>query len=100
MTHRLRLSRRAFLALGGTATIAIGAGATAYTLQADVPTTGQVINAFAAITPNGDIEFVCPGQDIGQGAPVALAMILAEEIGADLNRVRILDAPNTKVSPI
>ena len=93
MTHRLRLSRRAFLALGGTATIAIGAGATAYTLQADVPTTGQVINAFAAITPNGDIEFVCPGQDIGQGAPVALAMILAEEIGADLNRVRILDAP-------
>ncbi len=93
MTRRRKLSRRAFLALGATATIAIGAGVTAYALQADMPTTGTQVNAFAAVTEAGDIEFVCPGQDLGQGAPVALAMILAEEIGADIGRVRILAAP-------
>ncbi|AVO37553.1 molybdopterin cofactor-binding domain-containing protein [Pukyongiella litopenaei] len=93
MTERRRLSRRAFLALGGTATVAVAAGATVYALQAETPLTGQAINAFVAITPDGDIEFVCPGQDIGQGAPVALAMVLAEEVGASMERVRILPAP-------
>ncbi|MFV0513914.1 MAG: molybdopterin cofactor-binding domain-containing protein [Jhaorihella sp.] len=93
MIKRRRLSRRAFLALGGTATVAVTAGATVYALQAETPLTGQAINAFVAITPEGDIEFVCPGQDIGQGAPVALAMVLAEEIGASMERVRILPAP-------
>ncbi len=90
---RKRLSRRSFLALTGTATIAVGAGATAYSLQAGSPMTGTEINAFVAITPDGGIEFVCPAQDLGQGAPVALAMILAEEIGASLQRVSILPAP-------
>ncbi len=94
MTHiRKRLSRRSFLALTGTATIAVGVGATVYSLQAETPVTGAEINAFVAITPDGEIEFVCPALDLGQGAPVALAMILAEEGGASLSQVRILPAP-------
>jgi isoquinoline 1-oxidoreductase beta subunit len=93
MSKRLKLSRRGFLVLAGASAVAVGAGSTAYALRDDTPATGHLVNAFAAITPSGDIEFVCPGEDLGQGAPVALAMILAEEIGADLSRVRILPAP-------
>lgn len=93
MTARRKLSRRIFLVLTGTGAIAVGGGLAALALQAETPVSGQAINAFVAITSEGDIEFVCPAQDIGQGAPVALAMILAEEVGAVLDRVRILPAP-------
>lgn len=93
MTARRKLSRRAFLALTGTATVVVGGGIAAYALQAETPVSGRAVNAFVAITTEGDIEFVCPAQDLGQGAPVALAMIIAEEIGAAMERVRILPAP-------
>lgn len=93
MTHRRKLSRRAFLALTGVGAIVVGGGVAALSLQAQTPMSGQAFNAFVAITAEGDIEIVCPAQDLGQGAPLALAMILAEEIGAELSRVRILPAP-------
>lgn len=93
MTARRKLSRRSFLALTGTGAVVVGGGVAAFALRAETPVSGQAINAFVAITAEGDIEFVCPALDIGQGATVALAMILAEEIGAEIARVRILPAP-------
>lgn len=93
MTDRRKLSRRTFLALTAGGAVVVGGGVTALTLQAETPMSGEAFNAFVAITPDGDIEVASPAQDLGQGAPVALAMILAEEIGAELSRVRILPAP-------
>lgn len=93
MTNRRKLSRRAFLAVCGTGAVVVGGGMTAWALQAEAPFSGKALNAFVAITAGGDIEIICPAQDLGQGAPLALAMIVAEEIGADLSKVRILPAP-------
>ncbi|MEZ5841697.1 MAG: molybdopterin cofactor-binding domain-containing protein [Hyphomicrobiales bacterium] len=92
-TTRLRLSRRAFLASAGAATVAIAAGGGYALLQPEIVQSGRIINAFLALLPDGRIEFVCPAMDLGQGAPLALSMILAEEIGADLAQVVIVDAP-------
>lgn len=46
-----------------------------------------------SLLPDGQVQVVCPAQDLGQGAPLALAMIVAEEMGADIIQVRIIPAP-------
>ncbi|MCP4933034.1 MAG: xanthine dehydrogenase family protein molybdopterin-binding subunit [bacterium] len=89
----IRISRRSFLISSGVATVAIGSGVTAFALQAKNPFLGAPVNAFVALLPDGIVEIVCPGQNIGQGAPLALAMILADEMGASIDKVRILPAP-------
>ncbi len=91
--ERRRISRRTFLLGTGAATIAVGTGLTAYALQTEEPFEGAIINAFVALLPDGRIEVVCPAQNLGQGAPTALSMVVAEEIGADLDQVMVLPAP-------
>ncbi|MCP5075337.1 MAG: xanthine dehydrogenase family protein molybdopterin-binding subunit [Rhodobacteraceae bacterium] len=90
---RRRISRRTFLISAGTATVAVGTGLTAFAMQSENPFAGEAINAFVALLPDGTVEVVCPAQNLGQGAPTALAMIVAEEMGAALDKVRILQAP-------
>ncbi|HID06193.1 MAG TPA: hypothetical protein EYP10_03500, partial [Armatimonadetes bacterium] len=41
----------------------------------------------------GQVQVVCPAQNLGQGAPLALAMIVAEEMGADIAKVTLIAAP-------
>lgn len=90
---RRRLSRRAFLASAGAVTVGVGiAGGYAF-VQTPSPQTGQIINAFVSLLSDGQVEVVCPAQDLGQGAPLALAMIVAEEMGADITLVKIIAAP-------
>ncbi|MCI4664898.1 MAG: molybdopterin-dependent oxidoreductase [Neomegalonema sp.] len=93
-TKRSRLSRRAFLASAGVLTVgaALGGGYAALS-GAPNPLSGRVVNAFVAIWADGTVQCVCPAQDLGQGAPMAMTMILAEEIGADLARTEIIAAP-------
>ncbi|KGJ16556.1 molybdopterin cofactor-binding domain-containing protein [Paracoccus sanguinis] len=93
MSQRLRLSRRAFVALSGGAAVAVASGGATWALWPQTVLNGRVINAYVALAPDGAVEVVCPALDIGQGAPDALAMILAEEIGASLARLRVIAAP-------
>jgi len=89
---RRRLTRRAFLASAGAVTVGVGLGG--YTLaQTPSPQDGKIINAFVSLLPDGRVQVVCPAQDRGQGAPLALAMIVAEEMGADLSKVEVITAP-------
>jgi isoquinoline 1-oxidoreductase beta subunit len=46
-------------------------------------------NAYIAIDSHGDIRLVVTRSEMGQGVRTALAMILAEELGADWSRVKI-----------
>lgn len=50
-------------------------------------------NAFLRIDPTGATTIVVGQSELGQGVHTALAMILAEELDADWNRVAVLDAP-------
>ncbi|PLX39093.1 MAG: hypothetical protein C0606_00675 [Hyphomicrobiales bacterium] len=90
---RFRLSRRAFLASAGAATVAVAVGGGYALTQVPSPLSGREINAFVSLLEDGQLQIVCPAQDLGQGAPLALAMIVAEEAGADLSRIDIIAAP-------
>lgn len=86
-----RISRRAVLAgLGGGV---VAGGAMLGLSGGGIVLPGYVINAFIAIEADGSIVFACPAVELGQGCTTALAMIVAEEIGADLDRLRVLPAP-------
>ena len=50
-------------------------------------------NAFIRIDEQGQVTLVIPQTEMGQGVYTSLSMILAEELDADWNRVRIEQAP-------
>ena len=91
--QRRRLSRRAFLVTAATATVAIVAGGGYALTRPPRVQSGQIVNAWLSLLDDGRVQFVCPAQNLGQGAPFALALILAEEMGADPARVTVVAAP-------
>jgi isoquinoline 1-oxidoreductase subunit beta len=50
-------------------------------------------NAFLVISPDNTITFYCDKSEMGQGVYTALPTLLAEELGADLERIRVEFAP-------
>jgi isoquinoline 1-oxidoreductase beta subunit len=51
------------------------------------------VNGWVRIAPNGDVEILSNTSDIGQGTGTALAQILAEELDAEWQSVRLVMAP-------
>ncbi|HEY9049070.1 MAG TPA: molybdopterin cofactor-binding domain-containing protein [Ohtaekwangia sp.] len=49
----------------------------------------EMLGDFIRITPNGDILFQFVKHEMGQGVSTAMAQIIAEELGADWQRVKI-----------
>ena len=47
---------------------------------------------FVFIYPNGDVRFTCTRQEMGQGIRTSLALALADELEADLDRVTVVQA--------
>lgn len=99
-----RVSRRHFLRLTGVAggglmlAFAVrGAGAAAASATPTGPAgagAGSFApNAFLRIAPDGVITLVNKGPEIGQGIKTTFPMILAEELDADWDQVRIEQAP-------
>ena len=90
----LMLNRRGFLKLAG---LASGGLALAFYLQdeasaADAPA-AFTPNAFVRIAPDGTITILAKGPEIGQGIKTSFPMIIAEEMDADWDRVKIEQAP-------
>jgi isoquinoline 1-oxidoreductase beta subunit len=55
------------------------------------------LNGWVAIAPDGTISIVVPRSEMGQGVNTALPMLLAEELDAPLEAVRISAAPIDKI---
>lgn len=50
-------------------------------------------HVFVAIAPNGDVAIVTHRSEMGTGIRTSLPMVLADEMGADWSRVRLVQAP-------
>lgn len=62
-------------------------------LQRDIPEGAFVPNAFLRVEPDGSVLVMIPSAEMGQGVFTSLAMLVAEELGADWSRVRAAHAP-------
>jgi isoquinoline 1-oxidoreductase subunit beta len=94
-THALELSRRQVM---------IGAGGLsfAFALSRVVPAdtamlaanrTGKAISPWVSIAEDGTISIMAPAVEMGQGSLTSLPRILAEELDADWDKVRVVPAP-------
>ncbi len=102
----VRKGRRRFL-LGGLAAgtaLVVGWGAAPprqrlrATAEGAVQHAGTVaLNGWVAISPDGTIDVVVPRSEMGQGVHTALPVLLAEELDAPLEAVRVVQAPIDKI---
>jgi isoquinoline 1-oxidoreductase beta subunit len=94
-----RLSRRRLIQTAGAGALLIGmrmsAGAASLVGAASpTPSSGEhELTAWVRILPNGDVALLVSQAEIGQGISTTLPALLAEELGADWRRVRLLTAP-------
>ena len=94
------VSRRRFLQ--GTASVfAVAAFASQASAFERYPTGGDVMpnglrydpHIFVSIDADGTVTLVAHRSEMGQGSRTSLPMVLADEMGADWSRVRIVQAP-------
>ncbi len=85
------LSRRAVLAGAAGLSFVIGAGGLAEVAQATVSRSQGTLkpSAWLSIASDGTIAIVFPSTEMGQGSSTALPLILAEELDADWDDVRV-----------
>jgi isoquinoline 1-oxidoreductase beta subunit len=50
-------------------------------------------NAFIRIEKSGDITFIVPQAEMGQGVYTSMSMLIAEELEVDLNQIKVEAAP-------
>ena len=93
-------TRRAFIATGGVVGggLAIGLGGIAFApnrmaLIPDDAGDAAHLTTWIKIAPDNIVTAIVPHCEMGQGAHTALAMMLAEELEADWNLIRVEEAP-------
>lgn len=93
-------TRRAFLSAGALAGggiligVAIRPGNRAADLKDMVAGDGEtLVHAFVKIDNDNVVTAIVPHSEMGQGAQTALAQMLAEELDADWDLVRVMEAP-------
>lgn len=88
-TRQSGMDRRAFfkLAAGGGLVLAFYTAGT--TATAATETKAFAPNAFLRVAPDGSIVIYAKNPEIGQGVKTSLPMIVAEELDADWNKVRV-----------
>lgn len=94
----MHTNRRSFLAGAATAALVVAvtpaqprsrpSGAPAETAPAPA-----ALEAFLRIARDGTVTFVAPCIEMGQGSQTALAVIAADELGADPSRLTVMMAP-------
>lgn len=97
------LLRRSFLVGAGlsAAGLALGvalprpAGATPTSWPA-VPEGGLRPGAFVHVAPDGTVTIVCHRSEMGQGVRSSLPVLIADELGADMARVKIVQGDGDK----
>jgi len=56
-------------------------------------TQGKALSPWVGIAPDGTISIMSPATEMGQGSTTSLPLIVAEELDADWNKVRVVPAP-------
>ncbi|MFZ0178193.1 MAG: molybdopterin cofactor-binding domain-containing protein, partial [Pseudolabrys sp.] len=55
--------------------------------------TGRALSPWVSIAPDGTITIMSAATEMGQGSMTSLPLIIAEELDADWNKVKIVPAP-------
>lgn len=88
-----RLSRRSFLVASGGTAIAVAFGDIAPSLAADSDV-AFAANAWVAIGSDGVVTIMQPAAELGQGAMTVMPMMIADELDADWQKLRIVPSPD------
>jgi isoquinoline 1-oxidoreductase beta subunit len=96
----MMMARRTFLAglnlsVGG---LSLGFFATeSLAASAPKPAEGLKPNVFIQVAPDGWVTIVCHRSEMGQGIRSSLPVVIADELGADMARVKITQADGDKM---
>lgn len=95
MAFITNLSRREFIASAGAATaLVLGANLVTRSLYAESGDAKSAApNVFVRIDRDGSVTLTCSRSEMGQGVRTGMPMILADELEADWERVKIWQAP-------
>lgn len=55
------------------------------------------VDAWVKVDPDGVLDFIIPASEMGQGSQTSLAMILADEAGADYHTIKVLNPTNNSL---
>jgi isoquinoline 1-oxidoreductase beta subunit len=95
-----RLSRRTFLASMGSLVVSVAFAAEPAGMggQSRKPSAASAAamyrpNAWVTIGADDIVTVISPASEMGQGVKTSLPLLVAEEMDADWNKVRILQAP-------
>src|SRR5690242_11129659 len=89
---QLPVNRREFLQVGLTALGGLVVGIRVDSVPTPESARALAPNAFVRVEPNGDVVVIVPRPEMGQGSRTAIAMLVAEELEADWERVRVEQA--------
>ena len=103
MSEIVNVSRRDFLKTGAVAggSLVLGLYSTGLVSRVHAeetpPAGGFAPNAFLRVDPDDTVTVIINHAEMGQGISTALAMMLADEMDADWNRIRVAFSP---VAPV
>jgi isoquinoline 1-oxidoreductase beta subunit len=101
MATGLKTNRRDFLKIAGTTAGGLFIGfnwMSCDSPKVEVLTTEQILsqaksfNGYLSISPTGDVVIYSPNPELGQNIKTSFPMVVAEELEADWNRVRVVQA--------
>src|SRR5271168_4542077 len=101
-TQILRLSRRSFLLKAEGFTLALAFGARPVGAIAQLPNNFPKQfdlhrpNVWVTIGTDDQITLISPASEMGQGVMTSIPLLIVEEMDADWNKVKVLQAPNAK----
>jgi isoquinoline 1-oxidoreductase subunit beta len=87
------VSRRRLFGMTGAAALVVGFCIPLRQASATAESAAFAPNAFIRVDGQGDVTLVMPQVEMGQGTYTSISMILAEELDADWDHVRVEHAP-------
>src|SRR5665811_791023 len=95
---KIDLSRRQFMVGVAGLTFAIASeGGSALAAPPASTMEGKPLSPWVSITTDGTISIMSPATEMGQGSMTSLPLIVAEELDADWNKVKIIPAPTIEM---